>query len=120
MDNDARNAAYQAALKETAQQAERVKVLARSPLGIPVSGAVTLLRNDPLIQGPKLFAKNCASCHRYEGNDGRGNRVKDAQSASDLAGIRFAMDLTGGIVRSRTGSAAWVNLAAPNSTMKKW
>jgi quinol-cytochrome oxidoreductase complex cytochrome b subunit/mono/diheme cytochrome c family protein len=34
--------------------------------GIPVEGDVTLARNDPLIQGPKLFKKaTCSSCHSY-------------------------------------------------------
>lgn len=28
-------------------------------------GAVYLLRNDPLTQGPRLFAQHCASCHNY-------------------------------------------------------
>jgi quinol-cytochrome oxidoreductase complex cytochrome b subunit/mono/diheme cytochrome c family protein len=28
-------------------------------------GAVYLLRNDPLTQGPKLFSQHCASCHDY-------------------------------------------------------
>jgi quinol-cytochrome oxidoreductase complex cytochrome b subunit/mono/diheme cytochrome c family protein len=32
---------------------------------IPRQGAVYLLRNDPLTQGPKLFARHCASCHDY-------------------------------------------------------
>lgn len=32
---------------------------------IPKQGAVYLLRNDPLTQGPKLFARHCASCHDY-------------------------------------------------------
>ena len=36
-----------------------------------------------MTQGPKLFAKNCASCHRYEGHNGLGLAVKDAQAASD-------------------------------------
>lgn len=35
------------------------------PLLIPKQGAVYLLRNDPLTQGPRLFAKHCASCHEY-------------------------------------------------------
>jgi quinol-cytochrome oxidoreductase complex cytochrome b subunit/mono/diheme cytochrome c family protein len=35
------------------------------PLNIPREGAVHLLRNDPLTQGPKLFARHCASCHDY-------------------------------------------------------
>jgi ubiquinol-cytochrome c reductase cytochrome b subunit len=84
---DARDAGYQAAVKQAAREADRVKVLARSPVGIPSEGAAVLARTDPFIQGPKLFAKNCASCHRFDGNDGMGNFPKDAQSASDLAGF---------------------------------
>ena len=81
---DRRDLAYKAAVEEARRNAERVKILARSPTGIPREGAVTLLRNDPLTQGPKLFAKNCAGCHRYGGRDGAGQQPKDAPSASDL------------------------------------
>lgn len=35
------------------------------PLNIQKEGAVYLLRNDPLTQGPKLFGRHCASCHDY-------------------------------------------------------
>ncbi len=87
MSSDAHNSSYQAAVKAAGVEAARVKELARSPTGIPATGAITLLRNDPLTQGPKLFAKNCASCHRYNGTDGLGNLVKEAQSASDLGGF---------------------------------
>ncbi len=61
---------------------------------IPVAGAVTLLRADPLTQGPKIFAANCASCHRYNGTDGTGRKVtlivkkggdSPAGSAGDVA-----------------------------------
>ncbi|MBD3672308.1 MAG: cytochrome b N-terminal domain-containing protein [Planctomycetaceae bacterium] len=55
--------------------AERVRELAEAPSGIPPEGAVSLLRNDPLTQGPKIFAKRCASCHRYDGHDGTGELV---------------------------------------------
>lgn len=41
------------------------------PLGIQKQGAVYLLRNDPLTQGPKLFKRHCASCHDYR-PDGEG------------------------------------------------
>jgi ubiquinol-cytochrome c reductase cytochrome b subunit len=63
-----------------------VKVLAAAQ-GIPSSGAVNLLREDPFVQGPKLFARNCASCHRYDGHNGLGLHPKDSQSASDLKGF---------------------------------
>ncbi len=92
---DKHNPSYQVAVKDADQMAERVKELARSPTGIPSSGAVTLLRNDPLTQGPKLFAKNCASCHRYDGHDGTGHVPRDKQAASDLAGFGSRAWLTG-------------------------
>lgn len=38
--------------------------LAQSPSGIPPEGAITLLRNDPLTQGPKLFQNYCIDCHQ--------------------------------------------------------
>jgi ubiquinol-cytochrome c reductase cytochrome b subunit len=77
---------YLASVKQAGRDAHRVKQLARER-GIPVAGAVELLRTDPMTQGPKLFAKNCASCHRYDGHDGLGELAKDPQSASDLKGI---------------------------------
>ena len=41
---------------------------------IPKQGAVYLLRNDPLTQGPKLFARHCASCHDYYDASGEDTR----------------------------------------------
>ncbi len=83
---DRGNPDYLAAVRTAEHDAERAVALAQSPTGIPPTGAVTLLRNDPLTQGPKLFAKNCASCHRYDGHDGLHGQPKDAPSASDLKG----------------------------------
>jgi ubiquinol-cytochrome c reductase cytochrome b subunit len=77
---------YQAAVREASVSAERAQFLA-STIGVPSSGALTLLKNDPFTQGPRLFSKNCASCHRYGGSDGMGGIVKDPQSASDLKGF---------------------------------
>jgi mono/diheme cytochrome c family protein len=48
---------------------------------------VWLLRNDPMTQGPRLFARHCASCHRYEGHNGLGAPLEDPQSAPDLKGF---------------------------------
>lgn len=81
---DRNNPTYAAAVKDAERDSKRARVLAGSPEGIPVSGAVTLLRNDPLTQGPKIFAAKCASCHRFDGHDGLGVVPKDAQTASDL------------------------------------
>ena len=84
---DAASPEFILAVQSAERDAARVIVLAQSPDGIPTAGAVTLLRNDALTQGPKLFAKNCASCHRYDGHDGLGSQPKDQISASDLKGF---------------------------------
>lgn len=78
---------HQQAVAAAHADADRVKELANSPDGIPPEGALALLRTDPLTQGPKLFAKNCASCHAYDGHDGMGHDRKDEQTASDLKGF---------------------------------
>jgi ubiquinol-cytochrome c reductase cytochrome b subunit len=84
--DDGKNPAYQVAVAAAEREALRVKAIAAAQ-GIPVSGAVDLLRGDPYVQGPKLFARNCASCHRYDGHDGLGSPPKDPQSAPDLKGF---------------------------------
>jgi ubiquinol-cytochrome c reductase cytochrome b subunit len=98
---DKRKPDFKAAVEEARRDARRVKVLAQSSTGIPREGAVTLLRNDPLTQGPKLFAKNCASCHRYSGHDGLGNPLKDPPGASDLKGFAGRQWLAGLLDPSR-------------------
>ena len=85
--SDQRNVDYQVAVKEAARDAARIKILAQAPAGISPSGAANLLRNDPLTQGPKLFSKNCASCHRFDGHDGTGKVPRDPPAASDLKGF---------------------------------
>jgi len=79
---DRKDAVYQLAVRDANKSAERVQALAKT--GIPPQGALALLRNDPVTQGPRLFARHCASCHRYDGHDGMGLRLPDAQTASDL------------------------------------
>ena len=87
MKQDNNDPNFQRALRDSHHQAARVIELAQAPSGIPIAGAAALLREDPYIQGPKLFAKHCASCHRHGGHDGQGNPVKDPQSAADLKGF---------------------------------
>ncbi len=58
---------YHAAMAEGHARGRRAIELARSPLGIPASGALSLLRNDPKTAGPELFAKHCAMCHNLSG-----------------------------------------------------
>lgn len=74
---DSNDIAHQAALAETHRDAGRAQELAAGPDKIPVDGAVELLRRDPFTQGPRLFAKHCFSCHRFNGHDGRGSLVYD-------------------------------------------
>jgi ubiquinol-cytochrome c reductase cytochrome b subunit len=56
---------YLAAVADAERQAERVVELAASPSGIPPSGALSLLQNDPKTQGPHLFRQHCAACHSH-------------------------------------------------------
>ncbi len=35
------------------------------PIGIPKNGSLAPLKNDAYVQGPKLFAQHCASCHNF-------------------------------------------------------
>jgi len=92
---DAGNDIYKASLAQAEKNAKRIKELAASPSGIPATGAVTLLRNDPLTQGPKLFAKQCASCHRFDGHDGMGIVSTNAPEAPDLKGFASREWVTG-------------------------
>lgn len=93
--DDRQNPVYQAAVTKSDREASRVRVLAQSPSGIPPQGAVSLLRNDPYTQGPRLFAAHCAGCHRYDGHNGLGDEIKDEPSASDLKGFGSRQWLSG-------------------------
>jgi ubiquinol-cytochrome c reductase cytochrome b subunit len=85
--HDRANQKHQQALAAGRADARRAVELAQSPQGIPVSGAVTLLRNDPKTQGPRLFQQYCASCHDYV--DARNEGIKSEKpSAPNL--YRFA------------------------------
>jgi ubiquinol-cytochrome c reductase cytochrome b subunit len=78
---------FQLARRQAAEQADRIVVLAQSPTGIPQSGALALLRTDPLTQGPKLFSRHCSSCHHFDGHDGLGEVPPEPSSAPDLKGF---------------------------------
>jgi len=82
---DSQDANHQAAIAEADRDAHRVRELAPQQ-GIPPAGAVTLLRSDPYTQGPRLFAKHCAMCHRYNGHDGRGRLVMESIPDPDNPG----------------------------------
>jgi len=92
---DLSDESYQRAQKQERLEAARVSELALADTGIPPTGAATLLQNDPLTQGPRLFARHCASCHRFDVSDGFGNTPSDPQSASELKGFASRAWLAG-------------------------
>ena len=90
---DLRSADHQTARQQAHDQEKRVIELAQQRGGFSEKGAVELLRNDPLTQGPKLFAEHCASCHRCDGHNGMGRPVTEP-AGSDLAGFSTRRWLT--------------------------
>lgn len=71
---------FQSEVEKAEQAAGRAIELARQ--GVPASGAVNLLRQDPLTRGKPLFGEHCAGCHNH-GKDFESPKA----SASDLAGF---------------------------------
>lgn len=92
---DQQDPAHQAAMAEAHRDAKRASELAMGPDRIPVEGAISLMRQDPFTQGPRLFARHCSGCHRYNGHDGRGNLVteKDPETGEDRLAAPTAADL---------------------------
>lgn len=85
---------YQVSRQVAARDAERAVQLAGN--GIPITGALTVMRDDPYSQGPRIFSRNCASCHRFDGHDGMGYPLPaDSISASDLKGYGSRKWLSG-------------------------
>lgn len=89
---DSGNPEFIAAVKQSHIDGERAAVLASE--GIPETGAKTLMRSDPKTMGPKLFAANCASCHRYNEHDGLGIKSDAKPTAADLGGFHKKQWLT--------------------------
>jgi ubiquinol-cytochrome c reductase cytochrome b subunit len=62
---------YLEAVAQSHREYERVQELVRFH-GIPRQGVTALMRDDPELQGPRLFQAKCASCHSYLDEDGEG------------------------------------------------
>ena len=94
-----------------------------APMLIPKQGAVYLLRNDPLTQGPKLFGKHCASCHTYVDPDGK-DPIKfavDAPSAPNLHGFASRKWIAGLLAPEKIVSAEYFgNTAHKEGRMAQW
>ncbi len=97
MYEDGNDPQHQLALLEARRDGERAVELASQPTRIPVEGANALLRDDPFTQGPRLFARHCASCHRYDGHNGRGALVYtvDPKTRTQQIAEATAPDLRG-------------------------
>lgn len=76
--------AFRASYAKGEADAARTIELGLSPTGIPVEGAAAMLRDDPVTQGPVLFAQFCSGCHGYDGHDGMGGALVAEPSAPDL------------------------------------
>jgi ubiquinol-cytochrome c reductase cytochrome b subunit len=76
LQEDAKNTDYHAAVAKADADALRMHDLIQRRVAlesgelsargmISRDGAALLLRRDPFVRGPELFAKNCANCHTY-------------------------------------------------------
>ena len=83
--HDKCNESHQIAIREADELAARVKQLAKGKGGIPVGGALALLREDPKTQGPIIFKQHCASCHDCVNAQGEGIKSEEV-SAPNLYG----------------------------------
>jgi ubiquinol-cytochrome c reductase cytochrome b subunit len=86
---------HQKAIAAERWQAARVRELIGHE-GIPPTGALTLLRNDPLTQGPRLFGQQCASCHNHAaGGDRQADILAEKPTAPNLSGYASRRWLAG-------------------------
>ncbi len=60
-----RSEAFLTAVKQAKTDAARAVELAGRPERIPPAGMLDLVRQDPLSQGPRIFAQHCGSCHAH-------------------------------------------------------
>jgi ubiquinol-cytochrome c reductase cytochrome b subunit len=63
---------YLVAYRQAEKDAQRIKQVIARRGGIPPEGVLSLMQSDPEIQGPRLFAQHCQSCHSYVDSQGRG------------------------------------------------
>lgn len=72
--------AYLKAVERAEAESRRAVELARGPEGIPPGGMLSVLREDPKTQGPRLFDRYCASCHTHAD----ATEIPEKPSASNL------------------------------------
>lgn len=77
--------AFRAAVAQAEQDGHRAVELAESPSGIPPEGAISLLQNDPLTQGPRVFRTYCVDCHQPKSMKPQFSMLAQAPELADLA-----------------------------------
>jgi len=68
------------------QRAWRTGELIQARGGVPAAGALALLKADPKLQGPVLFAQHCAACHNHAADKPDDIRAEES-SAPNLYGF---------------------------------
>jgi ubiquinol-cytochrome c reductase cytochrome b subunit len=96
---DRADPAHQKSIAVEQWQAQRVCELIRQNQGIPPVGALSLLRNDPKVEGRRLFVQYCATCHNH-GADSDVAEIgedvwTDKSTAPNLSGFASRRYLTG-------------------------
>lgn len=91
---DWENPEYLKGLAEEEALAERTVELIRGRGGVAPAGALAMLRNDPKLQGPRLFAQQCVSCHSFSRHDGDA-LMPEESSAADLGSFATRVWLEG-------------------------
>ncbi|MHC4400410.1 MAG: cytochrome b N-terminal domain-containing protein, partial [Planctomycetota bacterium] len=87
---DAHDPDYLAGVQAGEQAAARAIELAQGQ-GIPIEGAVSLLRKDPKTQGPRIGEAQCGVCHGYTPPEGKpiGTESPSAPELRGFAGRRW-------------------------------
>lgn len=105
MREDRASVAYQEAVADAEDEQSRARELASAPAGIPIQGAVHLLRNDSKTAGRILFQRYCASCHDYRDNSGKTRGIVNSKpSAPNLFGFGSRAWLGGLLDKNRVAS----------------
>lgn len=96
------------------------------PLLVPRRGAVDLIRNDPLTQGPRLFSQHCASCHDYRDPTAPPAQIEEGEvpkkaSAPNLFAFASRQWIRGVLNEAQlTGPEYFGNTSHKEGRMAKW
>lgn len=98
---------YVAAVEQAEMNATRARDLAHAPDGVGADGALALVRQDPMIQGPLLFNKKCVSCHTFVDENGHGLTSDDPPKGANLHGFATREWIAGLLSPEHIGTAAY-------------